>query len=119
MMNKLSLPCPELANRITARVGFDQRLTGHVVHQLAGHHVIDLYSFREALNFIENPSHGVDHAALVTWIREVIGDAELADRMRNKAGQSQTRLERSLRLWDLMRERFEQCDGDEPAPVED
>jgi hypothetical protein len=118
MMSKLSPPSPGLKGRITGRVGFERRLTGRIVHLLAGEKVIDLYSFRDALHFMQNPIRGVDHSALVTWIRDVIGDPELADRMQHEAERSQSRLDRSLRLWDLMRERFEQCVGDESAPAD-
>lgn len=92
MTVELTQPSPELAERLRAEVGQDERLTGMKMSVMGGANPVSLYSLASAASFLKigtyeeamRPNNQetigyIDLPALEIWVREVLGDAELAD----------------------------------------
>ncbi len=108
-MCKLSAPDPDLVGRVTSKVGFDQRLVGYRIRRRAGALVKPLYSFEEVVHLLDDSRPYLSVEDLVKWVRSVIRDEELADRMAEAAGGESSDYERLLRVKALMGERLCQC----------
>jgi hypothetical protein len=96
MVPKLSVPTEEQAASFTRELGYDGRFAGYVF-KASGQLVVTVYSLEHAIAFLgqdntettmtageQFPGHDVNLAymrpqALAGWIREALGDVELAD----------------------------------------
>lgn len=105
---QLSEPSEELAARLLARVGFNDRFTATMVHPHTGPLPITAYSFQEIANLLNAPGLQIDLKALATWLDEVVGDAELAARARETIDEGPQEHARSTTNA-LVKERLEQC----------
>jgi len=106
-IDQLSEPSEELAARILARVGFNDRYALVMVHPHTGPLAISAYSFQEVANLLNAPGLHLDLKTLAQWMEEVMGDEELATRtleVIDKGPQERAQLTRAL-----MQERLEQC----------
>jgi hypothetical protein len=104
----LSEPSEELAVRILARVGFDDRFVLTMVHPHTGPMPMDVYSLEQVANLLNAPGLQIDLSVLATWLDEVMGDKELAARTRETIGERPREQARSTTRA-LMQERLEQC----------
>jgi len=123
----LTVPTQEQAASFTRELGFEDRFMGYVL-KASGQMAVTVYTLEAAILFLgqdntattvvdQFPGHDVHVAymeprSLVNWIREAIGDVELADAI--EAASSEIPEEsgyppqlRSMR--ELMSQRFLQC----------
>jgi proline dehydrogenase len=106
--DQLSEPSEELAARLLARVGFNDRFTATMVHPHTGPLPITAYSFQEVANLLNAPGLQVDLRALATWLDEIMGDEELATLTREAIHEGPQQSARSTTTA-LVKERLEQC----------
>lgn len=108
-MNKLSKPSRDLSRRILSEVDFANRLIGFRLRERTGPILSSLYSFAEVLGLLCDPHPRIDFHRLLTWIREVMKDRELAFRVENVIGDDVSDQDKTLRIRNLMAERLIQC----------
>ena len=115
-------PPKEIATKIVREVGFEERLVGVTMLPMAGTQVSSIYSFQEAVEFLHmdslqdllavgSRSHigYLDLDQLKTWVSEVFGDKELAERIDKEIQNSGSYAERVKVIKELMQERLSQC----------
>lgn len=108
-METLTPPSREVAARIVREVGFEDRLIGSSLHLRAGIRVLSLYSLEEVFLLLKEPHPHIDLDQLESWIRTVIQDGELADRMKTVIGQKTADQDVVPLIRDLMGWRLIQC----------
>lgn len=108
-MEKLKEPDKKLAARILTEVGFDERLVGYQLRQRMGPVPITMYGFEEVAGFFLNPYPVIDMGELETWIREIMKDEELADRIKEFPRGDEHNPENIIRVAQLMEDRLVQC----------
>lgn len=108
-MNKLNDPSKELARRIASELGFEDRLVGYSMKAHKGFMRIPLYSFEEVVGFLYTPIPWMELPELETWVRETMGDQELADRIKEQIGKDAPDIEKTICIRDLMGQRLIQC----------
>lgn len=92
MARELTIPSPELAERLLREVGQAERLTGLKMSVMGGSNPVALYSLAQVASFLNigtyeqaiRPNNQetigyIDLGALEKWVREVLEDIELAD----------------------------------------
>ncbi|OKY78843.1 MAG: hypothetical protein BTN85_1346 [Candidatus Methanohalarchaeum thermophilum] len=89
----LSKPSEEQAKKILSEVGYGDKIAGVRMHAMAGNTKEPLGSLREVDNFLKAKAPGklikgqtssvnyIDPNALSSWIKEVLGDSELAKKI--------------------------------------
>jgi len=82
-MVHLTTPPRDLAFKLLSEVGFEDRLTGSILHPRAGVRGLSLYSLEEVFLLLKEPHPQIELAELERWIRQVLDDGELADSIRN------------------------------------
>ena len=112
MSAAMTVPDGELANRILAEVPFERRMPAGRFRPPVGilqGHVRSLSAL--FLHLAPDPSSlpGVNLKRLPDWIAEVVGDAELAARVRAAVADSTCHVEGCLRVYDLVGERLAQA----------
>ena len=108
-MKNLSEPSKDMASKILNEVGFEERFIAYRLRERTGPIPITLYSFEEAVGLLNDPFPGVDFTRLEDWIREVMGDGELADKIRDVIARDISARDKTLCIRDLMVERLIQC----------
>ena len=108
-MVKLQTPSKELAARIVTPVGFAQRLTGYRFRERTGPMSIALYSFEEVVGLLCDPFPRIDFMALGTWIRDVMGDADLAGRIAAIINDKDSDRNKTVKIRNQMAARLLQC----------
>lgn len=95
----LPLPTYEAVEHALRDLNYAERFVGHAMTPSAGNAAKDMYGLRDAVMFLTgnrwdapmlNPGfkgtlHWVDVKKLVVWLRDVIGDADLAEAIHNEA----------------------------------
>ena len=119
MVKKLSKPSRELATKLLSEVSFEKRLIGIIMHPMIGDTEHELYSLQEVADFLRlrvekvTDKHAyinyVDLDALERWIREVLGDKELADAIREEIKRGKSYKERMESIKELIKQRLKQC----------
>ncbi|MGE5482541.1 MAG: hypothetical protein ACM3VX_06500 [Bacteroidota bacterium] len=105
----LSTPSRELAQRILTEVGFEHRMVGARVREHAGPMSQTMYSFAEIHGLLTDRDPRMDFVRLEEWIRTVMGDVELADRVAEAIKVGTCGADQAWRIRDLMGERLAQC----------
>ncbi len=108
-MQNLSAPPKKTVSRILNEVEFQDRLIGASLHERAGSMPISLYSFEEVFVLLNSRNPRIDFNQLETWIRDVMEDGELADRIKKALEHEQSDRDKSLLIRDLMGLRLIQC----------
>lgn len=109
-MNDLKQPEPELLTRILSEVDFDQRLVGYRYRGRWSSIPADLYSVREVALLLSDKCPAIELDRLEQWLRDTIGDTELADRVVAICQQSEVNdRERLQQVRALLDERLAQC----------
>ncbi len=108
-MKGLSEPANELATRILAEVGFEDRLIGYRLKERSGLMSITLYSFEEVVVLLSDSNPRIDFNRLESWIRETMGDSELAGKVKQVIAVDTSGQDKSFLIRDLMIERLLQC----------
>ena len=108
-METLTTPSRELALRILDEVGFEDRITGSSLHVRAGVRTLSLYSLEETFRLLKEPYPYIDLAQLEDWIRTVIKDEDLADKVKTVIAQKSNQQETIPLIRDLVGWRLIQC----------
>ena len=108
-MANLGDPSHELAMRVLTEVDFELRLNGFILRERAGALPVTMYSFEEIVSLLNDPYPRVDFNELEGWVRETVGDAELAERIAEAIRKGNNDQDRTYLIRDLMEERLSQC----------
>ncbi len=108
-MKKLSEPSRELGAGILKKVPFENRFIGYRLGERHGAGRVISYSFQEVVNLLRGPMPRVDFDALQEWVREVMADGELAERMAAAVEEETNDRDRVVSIRNLMEERLVQC----------
>jgi len=108
-MGKLRVPSDDLRKRILNEVGFEDRLEGFNLHERTGPNPVTMYSFEEVVSLLNNRHPRLDFNELEKWVRETMGDTELAEQIAVTIKQGNNDRERTYSIRDLMEERLNQC----------
>ena len=106
---RLSEPSKELAARILAEVGFEQRLVGYNLRERTGPMPVTLYSFEEVVGILYEPHPRIEFNRLKQWISTVMGDRELAQNIKEIVEKEVSDQAKLFQIRDLMGERLLQC----------
>ena len=109
-MKKLSEPSRELSDRVLKKVPFENRFIGYRLSERHGASRITSYSFQEVVNLMKDQMPRVDFLALQEWVRKVMGDEELAERMATAVKEEANDHDRAVSARNLMEERLMQCE---------
>ena len=110
----LEPPDAELAGRLLQRVAFRDRLPAGRFRPPVGIIPGDIRSLSSLfLHLAPEPNSlpGVNLTRLQDWVRDVLGDATLADAIRNAVRASQSHVEGCLRVYELVALRLTQAEG--------
>ena len=108
-MAKLGDPSRELAMKVLTEVDFEHRLNGFILRERAGAVPITMYRFEEVVSLLNDRHPRLDFNELEGWIRETIGDADLAEQIAEAIRKGDSDQDRSLRIKKLLEERLSQC----------
>jgi hypothetical protein len=108
-MDNLSAPSRELVLLISREVDFKDRLIGSNLHERAGVKTISLYSLHELYMLLNKPYPQIDLNKIEHWVRMVIKDEELAERIKMVIGQPENDFDKLLQIRDLVGVRLTQC----------
>jgi hypothetical protein len=106
---KLSQPSKELVKKILSEVEFDDRIIGYRMRERTGPLPVTLYSFEEIVILLTDQHPRIDYHTLSNWLRKVMGDDEMANRIKDIAKPELSDQDKTLRIRDLMGERLIQC----------
>jgi len=108
-MGKLKEPSQELVVKILTEVDFEGRLIGFSLGERSGAVPITMYSFEEVVSLLNDRHPRLDFKQLEEWIRNVMGDMELAEQIAQAIKKGNNDQERTYSIRDLMEERLNQC----------
>lgn len=113
MSAELAAPGPELAARILSEVPFAERLPAGRFRPPAGilqGHVRSLSALFLHLSPQPSSIPGVNLKRLADWIAGTVGDAELADHVREEVARATSHVDGCLRVYDLVGRRIAQAE---------
>ena len=105
----LTPPSMGLAERVLTEVGFEERLTGYRLRERTGAMTIRLYRFHEVVGLLNDPHPRIDFYHLKQWVKETMGDPELAGKIEDVVQEDMSGQDRTIRIRDLMAQRLYQC----------
>jgi len=108
-MEKLKAPSRDVALQLLDEVNFEDRLMGSILHMRAGVRIVSLYSLEEVFLLLKEPYPQIDLAQLEHWVRTIIHDGELADRIKSVIQQEAETPDRVHSIRDLVGWRLIQC----------
>jgi len=108
-MKELKAPSKELIKRILTEVDFEERLVGYLIRQRTGPTSITLYSFEEVVGLLCYPQPRINSIQLEEWIRVVMDDEELAEKIKEIIDKDISDQHKSLLVRDQMAMRLSQC----------
>ena len=111
-MENLSIPSKKVISQILQEVGFKDRIIGYSINFRSGPDRISLYSLEEVFALFNAPYPQIDFNQLAMWVRDVIGDEELADRIKKVIAYKASDRDTVLRIRDLIGWRLIQCKRD-------
>jgi hypothetical protein len=106
---KLKKPSRELAARILSEVGFENHLAGFSLRERSGAVPVIMYHFEEVLSFLDGPFPCLDWRGLETWLKNVMGDQELAEKIAEAVQKGKSERDRCFQVKKQMRRRLDQC----------
>jgi hypothetical protein len=108
-MKKPSDPTLKLAKRVLAEVDFDDRLFGFKLKLRSGPTPVTMYSFPEVVAFLRDDNPRIDIAGLQIWVKDVMGDRELAGIIDKAIDEDDTDYKKTEIVRELMEIRLDQC----------
>ena len=105
-MKRLPEPSRALCERILSEVGFNDRLIGYRLRQRTGPAPVTLYSFGEVFALLGDAHPRIDFVRLEEWVRHVMKDEALADKIQEAIKEDTSGREKTLLIRDLMEERL-------------
>ena len=109
LQEQIEEPSRELAEKILSECSFEDRFMGYRLRERAGSVPVVCYSFEEVVNLLRDKLPMIDLPGLARWVREVMTDEALADKMAAAKNKGQNDYERILLVRDLAEERLSQC----------
>ena len=108
-MQGLSEPDQALAARIFQDVTYEQRLVGYRCRARWGQIRAHIYSFKELALLLRDKRPAISLSDLEHWLRTVMGDVELADRVAETIAAAPADRERLHQVGALLDHRLAQC----------
>lgn len=122
VQSRFSLPDAEMVAHAVRELEYDERLTVHKMNPASGNQSLDIYNLPNSLhllfgtdwNQVSGDGGGragitwVDPDVLVAWVRDVIGDTELADAISQTFSEVESHKERMQAILPLFVERVAQ-----------
>ena len=108
-MENLSTPSKKVISQILQEVDFKDRIIGYSVNFRSGPDRISLYSLEEVFALLIVPHPQVDFNQLAMWVRDIIQDEELADRIKTVIAHKASNRDTVLRIRNLIGWRLIQC----------
>ena len=109
-MENLSTPSEKAISQILQEVDFKDRIIGYSINFRSGPDRISLYSLEEVFALLNAPYPQIDFNQLTMWVRDVIGDEELAVRIKTVIVQEASDRDTVLRIRELIGWRLIQCE---------
>ena len=103
-------PSPVLAIKVLSEVRFEDRLEGYSLRERAGAVRITMYSLKEVASFLNGRHPRIDFQTLQGWVRDVIGDRELADLLKEVDGEPISGQAKCDRCRQLIQRRLGECE---------
>ncbi len=108
-MGKLKAPSNGLIKRILAEVDFEDRMEGYRLRERSGPLPVLMYRFEEVVSFLNDSHPRLDFKKLEEWVRRIMDDPELAEKIDGAIKKGNSDLERTCLIRDWMEERLTQC----------
>ncbi len=108
-MNILKKPSQDLVRKVQRDVGFEDRLEGYSLRERAGAVRINMYSLAGVASFLNQGHPRIDLQRFQGWVRDIIGDTELADRIRTVVAEPISDQAKGDKIRELVEERLCQC----------
>ena len=108
-MTDLCEPDEGLIARVLEKVGFEHRVVGYRLRERAGAITNPCYCFEEVVHLLNDKCPELNLEGLKEWLRTVIGDGELADRIAEIAREETCDHDRMLQVRMVMGKRLCQC----------
>ena len=105
----LSEPSRALATKMLCEVTFENRFIGYKLRERAGAIPVTSYSFEEIVNLLKDQLPHINFEVMERWVRVVMGDEELADKIAEAREKGESDHERTLLVRDLAETRLKQC----------
>ena len=110
-MSVLKEPSNKLVKKVLHEVSFEERFEGFSLRERSGAMSVTMYKFEEVVSFLNDRNPRMDFDDLEGWVRNAMGDTELADHIKVVLRDAGSDQERSDRIKMLMEERLHQCKG--------
>lgn len=108
-MGVLKEPSKRLARQIFREVGFEDRLEGFSLRERSGPRLVTMYRFEEVVSFFNDQHPRLDFEDLEAWVRNIMNDTELADRIQSALSEAESDQSRCEVVRGLLEERLGQC----------
>jgi hypothetical protein len=108
-MESLSTPSKKVLSQIVQEVDFKDRIIGYSVNFRSGPDRISLYSLEEVFALLNAPHPQIDFNQLAMWVRDIIQDEELADKIKTVIAHKASNRDKVSRIRDLIGRRLVQC----------
>jgi len=108
-MDKLSTISDDLRRRILSKVSFEYRFIGGKLRRHGGIKRVTSYSFNEVVSLLNDELPMIHFSALEKWVKEVIKDRDLAERIAEAINQQKRYLDTLKIIKGLMEKRLSQC----------
>jgi hypothetical protein len=108
-MKSLSTPSTEVISRVLQEVDFNDRIIGYSVNFRSGPDRISFYRLEEVFTLLNAPHPQIDFNQLAMWVRNIIQDEELADRIKTVIVHKSSNRDTLLGVRDLIGWRLMQC----------
>lgn len=120
----LSTPTPDQVTHWLRELSYDERFVAYAMSASAGNIATDMYSMRDMAVFVlgmrwdapmldsgfKGAINWMDVPKLITWLRDVVGDVELADAIERETEGLDVYRDQNLVIASLVRQRMLQYD---------
>jgi hypothetical protein len=120
----LPTPTPDQVTHWLRELGYEERFVGYAMSASVGNTATDMYSMRDMAVFVlgirwdapmldsgfKGAINWMDVPKMITWLRDVVGDVELADAIEREIAGLDVYRDQSLAIASLVRQRMVQYD---------
>jgi hypothetical protein len=120
----LPTPTPDQVTHWLRELGYEERFVGYAMSASVGNTATDMYSMRDMAVFVlgmrwdapmldsgfKGAINWMDVPKLITWLRDVVGDVELADAIDRETEGLDVYRDQNLVIASLVRQRMRQYD---------
>lgn len=105
-MRELSEPSAAMAEVALQEVEFDNRIIGYRHHKRMGAVPVTLYKYEEIIALLSEKLPQIDYVELENWVRNIMGDPELADLIQDTGDSDLADVPRCKKIAELMFRRY-------------